>query len=230
VKLYKPSFLREPGLFRFSVAGFLATLVIQLMTLPLAERFEHGDLAESILLTVVLISAVVAVGRRRSVFWVSLVLLIPAVIGKWLLHFHPDSAPGELAFSSAMLFVAFVIYQLLHFILRAPRVDSEVLCAGIATYLMLGLLWSMAYSLIAWASPDAFAFSAGPKVMKGSTSLYFSFITLCTVGYGDITPVARMARMLAAAEAMTGTLFMAVLISRLVSMYSRQPPAESSKG
>jgi hypothetical protein len=65
--------------------------------------------------------------------------------------------------------------------------------------------------------------------MKGITALYFSYISLTTVGYGDITPVSNVARMLSAAEAMTGTLFMAVLISRLVSMYSSQSPQEPGK-
>ena len=62
--------------------------------------------------------------------------------------------------------------------------------------------------------------------MRGITSFYFSFVTLSTVGYGDITPVADVARMLAAAEAVIGTLFVAVLISRLVSMYSTQSPVK----
>lgn len=56
--------------------------------------------------------------------------------------------------------------------------------------------------------------------MLGSTSFYFSFITLSTVGYGDITPASNVARMLAAAEAITGTLFVAVFIARLVALYS----------
>jgi voltage-gated potassium channel Kch len=57
--------------------------------------------------------------------------------------------------------------------------------------------------------------------MNGFNGIYFSFITLSTVGYGDITPVSRAARWLAALEAMTGLLYVAVLIARLVSLYSR---------
>ena len=65
--------------------------------------------------------------------------------------------------------------------------------------------------------------------MSGFTAIYFSFITLATLGYGDITPVADVARMLAMLEAMTGTLFVGVMIARLVSLYSvpgqKQTPA-----
>ena len=129
-----------------------------------------------------------------------------------------------------MLFLAFVVANLLLFILRAVRIDSEVLCAGIAGYLMLGLLWAGAYALTADLVPGAFLFGSGPasgEGMKGFTSLYFSFITLSTVGYGDIAPVSSVARMLAMLEAITGTLYMAVLIARLVSLHSSAPASKS---
>ena len=72
-------------------------------------------------------------------------------------------------------------------------------------------------------SPGAFSFNVAndPQAsMEGFNGLYFSLITLCTVGYGDITPVSRVARMLAAMEALTGLLYVAVLIARLVAIHS----------
>jgi hypothetical protein len=97
---------------------------------------------------------------------------------------------------------------------------------------MLGLLWALAYVLVATIQPDAFAFSAHPgatNAMTGFNAFYFSFVTLSTVGYGDIVPVSRVARMLAAMEATTGTLYVAMLIARLVSMHaSSQPEWESN--
>jgi hypothetical protein len=120
-----------------------------------------------------------------------------------------------------------LIGQFLRFILRAPRVNAEVMYAGISVYLLLGLSWMFAYQLAArLGNPlhPAFAFNAGPagQSMDGFTSYYFSFVTLTTVGYGDITPVSNGARALAALEAMTGTLYVAVLISRLVALYSTE--------
>jgi len=102
-------------------------------------------------------------------------------------------------------------------------VTVEVLCASVAVYLMLGLMWTVAYWLVDQLTPGgAFSFntSRGGQSMNGFTGFYFSFITLSTVGYGDITPVSRAARWLAAMEAMTGLLYVAVLIARLVSLYS----------
>ena len=119
-----------------------------------------------------------------------------------------------------MLFLALVAVQFLRFILRAPRVTGQVLEAGISTYLVFGLLWTMAYMLVGRLIPDAFTFAAPDQSMNSSNALYYSFVTLTTMGYGDILPVSRAARMLAILEATTGVLYMSVLIARLVGMYS----------
>ncbi len=81
----------------------------------------------------------------------------------------------------------------------------------------------MAYWLVDVLIPGAFVFNtsaATKETMEGFNAFYFSFITLSTVGYGDITPISKVARMLAATEAMTGLLYVAVLIARLVALYS----------
>jgi hypothetical protein len=92
---------------------------------------------------------------------------------------------------------------------------------------MLGLMWTVAYWLVDQLTPGgAFSFNTngGGESINGFTGFYFSFITLSTVGYGDITPVSRAARWLAAMEAMTGLLYGAVLIARLVSLYRGRNP------
>jgi voltage-gated potassium channel Kch len=80
-------------------------------------------------------------------------------------------------------------------------------------------MWVFAYLFVSAAAPGAFAIPAGGQLDRFS-ALYFSVITLTTTGYGDITPVSSVARMLAMMEAITGTFYVAVLISRLVALYS----------
>jgi len=146
-----------------------------------------------------------------------------ALTAIWFNQIWPQKVPALTFFLPAVVFLAVVIASLLRFILRAKRVDAEVLCAGISIYLILGLLWGLAYTFVAQMIPNAFSFSTRAEtvtVMSGLTAMYFSFTTLMTVGYGDITPVADVARMLAMLEAMTGTLFVGVMIARLVSLYS----------
>ena len=68
----------------------------------------------------------------------------------------------EFFYIAGLVFLVFLIWEFLRFILRAHRVNSEVICAGLSIYLLLGLMWMFAYLLVARAVPDAFAFTAGP--------------------------------------------------------------------
>ena len=197
---------------------------------PFVEEFKNGKFIVSILLSLVLISAVLAVAERKSALLITVVLAIPAIAGRWINHFRPDLAPAPVFLISGLLLMAFVVLELLRFILRAPLVNTEVLCASISAYLLLGLTWTLAYWLVDQLTPGgAFSFNttAGTHSMNGFTGFYFSFITLSTVGYGDITPVSRIARWLAAMEAMTGLLYVAVLIARLVAPYSTPKSPDS---
>lgn len=222
-------FSREE-LFRHSFAWFLASLALLLVASPVVEHWPHGVLIESVLLSVVMLFAVPAIGGRRSRLVWGIVLITPALLGKWVNFWRPDLAPPEIFLGTGILFLGFVVMNILGYILRAPRVSAEILCAAIANYLLLGLLWSFAYTIIASADPGAFAFSTGPEsshVMRSFNSIYFSFATLSTIGYGDIAPVAGGVRMLAVAEAVVGMFYVTMLIARLVSLYSTEDSAVS---
>jgi voltage-gated potassium channel len=208
---------------RFSTVELLIALALLFVSFPFVEEMKDGDLILSVLFSLVLLAAVLAVAGRKRVLVIALVLAIPAVAGRWLNHLRPDLVSAAVFLVAGLLLVAFVVANLLRFVLRAPSVNVEVLCASISAYLMLGLMWTMAYWLVDQLTPGgAFSFNtnAGARSINGFNAFYFSFITLSTVGYGDITPLSRIARWLAAMEAMTGMLYVAVLIARLVSLYS----------
>jgi hypothetical protein len=220
---------RHQGLFRHSVAHFLAALITLIVTSGFVERTAVGKALDAGLLTLVLVLGVLAVGGRRKSFLVAGALAVPAVVGRWFNDQAPGVVPAWIGPLFGMLGVAFVSSRLFRFIFVARRVDSEVMCAGVANYLVLGLLWTLAYTVVGDVVPGAFVVSAGPAVgerIEGFNALYFSFITLSTVGYGDIVPAAPVARMLAMTEAVTGTFYLALLISRLVAMYSSEPNKE----
>ncbi len=216
------------GLLRFSAVQFLVMLALFIVSAPFVEKLPNGTFIDGSILTAVLISGVLAVGRSRRILIVALVLVAPAVIGRWAHEFQPK-LPNGVFLAPALVFIVFLIGHLLFFILRAPRVDAEVLCAGLSAYLLLGMAWMFAYLLL---PEDSFGFTVGPAtdhVMTAFNAYYFSFITMTTVGYGDIVPMSDVARMLATVEAVTGTLFMAVMIARLVSLYSAHPPGAAAE-
>lgn len=217
---------------RNATAYFLGALVLAIATSPFTESLPDGELIEAVRLTIIMVVGLMAVGGGRRTLICGLLLVVPALVAKWVSHLHPTLVPDWLFLTPGILFLLLLLGQLLRFIARASRVNSEVLCAGVAGYLLLGMLWGFAYLLLARLNPDAFVFTAGPAAshfMKGFTAVYFSFITLCTVGYGDVVPVSGEARMLAMMEGITGTFYMAVLVARLVSLYGSNPPESKSQ-
>jgi hypothetical protein len=224
---------RYEGLYRYSVAHFLVALVVMLATVPLVDEIIGGEIVESVLVTLVLLSAVIAVGGRRRALLLGALLVAPALISKWLDHIWPGHVPRAFTQAAAIVFLAFVTFRLLLFILTAPRVDSEVLCAAVAVYLILAFIWAFAYALVAGLNPKAFAFTVAgepnPSLMRFQ-SMYFSFVTLTTVGYGDIVPVSKAARMLAMAESTAGMFYATILLARLVALYSSERRERKTSG
>lgn len=206
---------------RFTAIELLLAITAMFVLFPFVERLRSAALIESILLTVVLISAVLAVAGEKRVLIVALILALPTLLARWIHDFRPDLLSPEIFLVGGIALVVLVIASLLRFVMTASSVTTEVLSAGISAYLLLGVAWTFGYWLVAEIIPDAFAFNAsikGEMSIKGFDGLYFSFITLTTVGYGDISPVSKVARMLAAMEAITGPLYLAVLIARLVAL------------
>jgi hypothetical protein len=226
------SFASDSGISRHAGAYFLAALLLIFVTAPFIEDVRGGELIEAVLMTAVLLSAVLAIGgRRRTLVW-AVVLVIPALVGKWVNHWRPDLMPSEVFLGAGLLFVLFVVLNLLRFILRAPRIDSEILCLGVSNYLMLGWLWAFAYMLVDRMVPGSFAFTVGPssvRSLEGFRGFYFSYSTITTVAYGDIIPLSSAVRMLAMAEAMAGMLYVALLIARLVSLYYSRVPSNGGE-
>ena len=210
---------------RFSAVQLLMAIVLWIVATPFIDSLPYGDLIGAALLTLVLLSAVLVVGTNRRERVIAVVLVIPAIVGKWVNHLWPDAMPTAFFLIAGVLFVAFVVVTLFHFILTAPQINSEVLCAAASNYLMIGILWTFAYLLLADLQPDSFVFPVGlasQRLMDSFSALYFSFVTLSTLGFGDIVPVSKVARMLSIVEAMTGMFYVTFLIARLVALYSAE--------
>ncbi len=219
------------GLRRYSTVELLISLGLLLFAAPFVDALPHGEVLVSCLLALMLVSAVLAIGSRRRDRVVASILAGLLVVSRTMGHLQPGRFPSTVTYLTALVFSLFIVTHLLRYAMRAKHVDSSVLCAALSAYLLLGLAWSPAYLLAANADPNAFSFNAasnGARTFTPFDAFYFSLVTLTTVGYGDITPVSRVARMLAVLEAMVGLLYIAVLIARLVALYS--PPRSPSPG
>lgn len=193
-------------------------LVVAFVLPPLLPRGGGRSLVGDAVSALLLLSGVLALREWRLVRLVLLPLALVTLaidLGGWFL---PIGTPWVLGTSLVLLllFLAVVLGQTL----RSGPITFHRLQGAIAAYVLLGVLWAYAYALVEALRPGAFT---GPLDAAGGARafLYFSFVTLTTTGYGDVLPVHPAARSLANLEAVTGTLYVATLVARLVSLAVR---------
>jgi hypothetical protein len=203
----------------------LLSLVALILVNPHVGGMRHGAIVMASLVSVVLVAGVFAVSVRRSMFVAAVVLALPAIAGGFLV---PDSAGsrGEaVVLVLRLLFFAFVAYRLLSSVFRPGVISRDRLAASVCVYLLLGFVWGIFYQLQETLHPGSFgALSAGGAMEAPLKSdlIYFSYVTLTTLGYGDITPLSAYARSSAILEAVAGPMYIAVLIARLVGLYGKE--------
>ena len=217
---------------RLSVAHLLTALMALFIIAPFVDRFAYGNLIESGVFTAVLLTAVGAVGGRRRTLIAAALLAVPALAARWLNHLAPSLVPTDIGLVLAIVFVLFVIAHLFRFVITAKCVTTEVLCAAISVYLLFAIVGSQLYTLLGRWDPGAFSFTVpadSQATMSGFMALYFSVQILTTITFGDILPVSPVARMMAIVEAGIGVFYLAILIARLVGLYSSPPPSEGAE-
>lgn len=196
----------------------LFALVLQIALAPLNTR---GSWIPDLLQAITTVAAVIMAADAKRHLRIGLGFAIPSVL-LLLLHgliTNPWLQWGAYVF--LVLLYCFIILLLLDKIFKARVITINVIGMALCTYILLGTLWVLFYVPIAAFDPGAFHFPSAQGPAQSLTSLqYFSYVTLTTLGYGDIYPINPWARALAVLEALTGTLFLAVLISRLVGSYA----------
>ena len=178
---------------------------------------DQAKLLVDILLTCVLITGTLAVSANRRLMLVLAVLAFLALGLRW----SEWILAGELlplVREASVLITLLVLATAVAINVFSRTTDlSERVVGTVILYLLIGMIWGIGYLAIATRHPGAFTQAVDVSVPI-TNWIYFSFVTLTTVGYGDILPVSRLARSLASLEALIGQLYPAIIIARLVSM------------
>jgi hypothetical protein len=214
----------DAGLTAFLISLFLLIFVFY----PLSEPGTVSQYLLDAFAVLVMISGVYAVsGRNRLVFWGVVALAVLSFGGQLLPYARLDHASLLLNNVSTMLFLIAVTGAVLYRVLRKGPITSHRIQGAVAVYLMLGMIWAMAYSLVYISDPSSFDLGhaiEGMEDLDGITTtgtsqlIYFSFVTLTTLGYGDIAPKSELAHNLAILQALTGQIYLVVIMARLVSL------------
>lgn len=208
--LFAQSYLRH----RHSILFY--TLLVTMVAGPVLDTLKlSGILFESLVAVSVLAAVMPEAVKGRRLLLVLMAVAWPArVLTVWLEQ--RVFAAVTLGIWTLIGFLAAA--EALRFAMRAAKVDARHLYAALSAYLLAGLCFGLLYWVLEQISAGSFSISGK---FSQTTAIYFSFVTLATLGYGDITPRAEVARGLAMLEGVGGQLFLAVLVARLVSLYSK---------
>jgi len=191
------------------------TLVFTVVASPAVAGFGlSGAVIESLLAASLLAAVMPATaGKIRSLLLVVMIALwLARPVTAWLGH----ATLSELTLSTWTFIGLFSAVAALRFAMRGAKVDAEHLCAALSAYLLAGIYFGLLY----WALEQIHPGSIVATNFSRTGAIYYSFVTLATIGYGDIVPRTDVARGLAIIEGIGGQLFLAVLVARLLSLYS----------
>ena len=205
-----------------SQSRFLILLVLILFTIvltPFLDDFIETKILMDFFLTTIFIALIFAIRSSRSHVIVASILVLPLILSTWLPSFFESMHAGLPARIFGVLFFGYTFIIILQMIVRSTEISRETIFASIVAYLMIALMWAFLYLILEMMIPGSFAFP--DKDIRAETMRfeYFSFITITTLGYGDIIPLSNKASALALLEALIGQIYMVVLVAWLVGMH-----------
>ena len=201
----------------------LISLLSIMIATPLLVPLRHGLLVVNLIGAGVLVAASYAISDRKHFLTIAILLSAASLIGNWFLVMYPSHVVVVIAHSCVIVLLSFFAVTILSYVVRSGRVTADRIYAAICAYLLIGYAWAFGYALLDEFQPGAFA---APIELARTDYLnrviqmrYFSFITLATVGYGDIVPRSSGARTMAILEAIVGQFYLVALIGRLVGLH-----------
>ena len=223
--------------YRNIFVSLIAVILIDALSSYYTARGLFADLMVAALLLAALVETVRA---RHNAIWAA-ILGLPAIILRFVSAFTEDS-PNK---NSAILvltavFIGFLIWNLLHDLNTGGRSTSEMVFGALVAYILIGMLFALMFTHLEYRDPGSFS-ASNQAVGEVATSeakmlpnfVYFSFVTMTTLGYGDITPLTERARTLAWLEALIGQLYLAVMVAGFVAKHISQriqkPPGDEER-
>lgn len=207
---------------RYSFTSLFLCLIFVGIVYPFIPKLITQNILLKVSLSILLISSVYVFSHKKKALIICIVLAIPTAISTWLTIISGAPALAIIDNATNVVFFLYVIFELFAIIFSATVVTRNIIYGAMSIYLLLGIMWAFVYALLDLMVSNAFGGVGYQSAHDLSQFIYFSYITLTTLGYGDMVPLAGPVKSIAAMEAITGQFFLTILVARLVGMHISQ--------
>jgi len=200
----------------------LLSLFFVIVMYPFLDHRDARRLILGLLMFVPILLATVRLSQRKGWVWPTVLLMAATFIIGAASAVFPIPILVGMKWAVMTVFFGLTVYGLFPYLRNARTVTDEHLYTAVSIYLLLGMQWFALYSAIDVFFPGSILHNGATTTDRSSELLYFSLVTLSTIGYGDVVPLYGEVRMLAALEGVTGVLYVAITVALLVSAYKQQ--------
>ncbi len=208
---------RHTSHFRF----LLIAIALMFAVRPFVEGYAAIGLLTDIFLFLILLSGAYAFSDQGRVFLLVLVIVLSGFVLGVISYLVSSGLLEVIKSVLVAMFLACVLAIILSKVFREKEVTEDLVTGAVCAYFLMGMLWAYVFYFLALAEEDSFA-NLNAVARDIGPFMYFSFVTLATLGYGDIVPRTGPAQSLAALESIIGQLYLAITIARQVGVYSSQ--------
>ena len=175
-----------------------------LVLVPILNQFVTARIFLEIFLTAIIISMADTISRKKGYLIAGVLLAIVTLAALWSQYFFPNKSIAAIGMIAGALFIGGVIMGMLRFVIKSAEVNREIIYAAILLYLMAALMWAFVYTFLELVEPASFNIDLGRPEGHLLVFQYYSFVTITTLGYGDITPVTEVAKAFSVLETVVG--------------------------
>ena len=198
----------------------LTVLIVALIVLvPFIEGFTELKLSANLFFSIIFISTIYAASQKRNHIIIAVILAIPTILSLWSKDIAISNTLITIGYICGVILFAFAVILILKYIFSEQVATRQTISAAVVVYLLIALMWTFIYRLIAMLYPASFAIAHAKLLDAENIYLYFSLVTITTLGYGDITPIGNQAISLSVLEAITGQIYLVVVVAWFVGMY-----------
>ncbi|MHC4166479.1 MAG: potassium channel family protein [Planctomycetota bacterium] len=223
-EIHIPFTRKRIGRFHFLLVSISLTLGLR----PFLEGTIGIEVLMDIFVTLILASGLYAASRSKRLFYIGLLIVSPAVVARWLSYFVELPFLDLVGKIFGAIFFTFLVVLVLNYLIREKEITADIIAGAICGYLLIGLMWANFFSILEILQPGSFDIPENASA-ESSYFTYYSYVTLTTVGFGDITPITDRARSLSVLEAIVGPIYLAILVARLVGMSISQSIGKESR-